>query len=92
MRTKEPQIQTQLLSRLNRIEGQVRGVHNMILEERDCQEILQQFTSIRSAGQSATLLFVQEYATDCLLNLDENDPHQREQFVRDLMGLLGKVP
>ena len=34
-----------LTARLNRIEGQVRGVNKMITENRDCMEILNQITS-----------------------------------------------
>jgi DNA-binding FrmR family transcriptional regulator len=92
MKLQKAEAKTTLLSRLRRIEGQVRGVEAMIDEERDCQEILQQFTSIRSALQSASRSFVQEYATDCLAHLDEGDPQQREKFVQDLLELLGKAP
>jgi CsoR family transcriptional regulator, copper-sensing transcriptional repressor len=92
MKLKNLESKSNLLTRLRRIEGQVRGVQSMIEEERDCQEILQQFTSIRSALQSAQMVFLQEYATNCLVNLDENDPQQREKFIQDLMTMLGKAP
>lgn len=92
MKLQKPEAKAALLSRLRRIEGQVRGVQAMIYEERDCQEVLQQFTSIRSALQSASRSFIQEYATDCLARLDEDDPQQREKFVQDLLDLLGKAP
>ena len=56
-----------LQKRLNRIEGQVRGVAKMIEAERDCREIVQQLTAIRSALQQVSLLVVRDYAADCLL-------------------------
>lgn len=38
-----------LTARLNRIEGQVRGINKMVTENRDCMEILNQITSTQSA-------------------------------------------
>lgn len=80
-----------LLTRLRRVEGQLRGVQGMIDEARDCREILQQLTAIRSAVHGATLLLVQEYATSCLMAAEQQDPQARQQLVQDLMALLSKA-
>ena len=40
-----------LITRLNRIEGQVRGIKNMVEEERYCVEILNQVSAVQSALQ-----------------------------------------
>lgn len=40
---------TKLIHRLNRIEGQVRGIRNMVEEERYCVDILVQTSAIQSA-------------------------------------------
>lgn len=47
-----------LITRLNRIEGQVRGIKNMVEEERYCVDILNQVSAIRAAldGFSKELL------------------------------------
>jgi len=90
MKLQNQDLKNNLLSRLRKIEGQLRGVQVMVNEERDCKEILQQLSAVRSAVQGAMLYFVQEYATECLVNLDEADRGKREQFVADLMTLLGK--
>ncbi len=42
-----PALQQELLTRLRRIEGQVRGVHRMVEEDRSCREILTQIASGR---------------------------------------------
>ena len=81
-----------LTKRLKRIEGQVRGVQAMITEERDCRELLQQISAIRSALQAVTLLLVEDYASDCLLNPSGDNPAQRQELVKDLISLLGKLP
>ena len=46
-RTKEET--DKLVKRLNRIEGQVKGIKNMIVEDRECMEILNQLRSVSSA-------------------------------------------
>jgi DNA-binding FrmR family transcriptional regulator len=81
-----------IASRLKRIEGQVRGIAQMVEEERDCREIMQQFSAIRSALRSANTLFLQEYATGCLGNLDnQKTTQEREEILRDLMEMVSKA-
>jgi CsoR family transcriptional regulator, copper-sensing transcriptional repressor len=80
-----------ITARLRRIEGQVRGVENMVAEDRDCHEILQQLNSIRSAVQSTSKMFLQEVASDCLLNADTIDRSKREQLLAEMLDLIGKV-
>jgi len=80
-----------ITARLRRIEGQVRGVEKMVTEDRDCHEILQQLTSIRSAVQGVSTIFLQEVVADCLLNTDNIDRSKREQVLEDMLSLIGKV-
>ena len=81
-----------LQKRLKRIEGQVRGVQKMLDEDRDCHEIVQQLSAIRSAMQGASTMFMRQYASDCLMNADRTDRASREVLIDDLMQLLGKAP
>lgn len=92
MKLKNPQAKENMLKRLRRIEGQVRGVQTMITDERECGEIMQQLAAVRSAVQSVTQVFLEEYATDCLLNRDLDDRASREQLVENLVSLFGKTP
>jgi DNA-binding FrmR family transcriptional regulator len=87
-----PQVKTQAIQRLARIEGQLRGVQNMIAEDRDCKDIVQQLIAIRSAVQSASLNFVQNVASECLLNREQQaDPQTQQTNMIDLIKLLGKL-
>src|SRR5512133_2078518 len=91
-----------LIQRLRRVEGQVRGVEAMLEEERDCQEILQQLSAIHAAVQSASRVFLQEYASICLQQIDEESSQtgqehadrraRREKIVQDMLALLDKAP
>jgi DNA-binding FrmR family transcriptional regulator len=89
-----------LIRRLKRIEGQVRGVQAMLDEERDCQEIMQQLTAIHSAVQSTSRIFLQDYATNCLLEMDKENHEpvelskesKRVKMIQDMIQLLDKTP
>ncbi len=83
--------QSDVQKRLKRIEGQVRGVQRMLEDERDCKEIIQQLTAIKSAVQNASLAYMRTYASDCVLQLDENDPVSRQALLDDLITLIGKA-
>jgi CsoR family transcriptional regulator, copper-sensing transcriptional repressor len=89
-----------LIRRLKRIEGQVRGVQTMLNEERDCQEIMQQLTAIHSAVQSTSRIFLQDYATTCFTEMDKDigdssksaNQSKREKMIQDMIHLLDKTP
>ena len=92
IQTTNPQVKDQIINRLARIEGQLRGVQKMIDENRDCKDIVQQLIAIRSGIQSASLSFMQDVVNDCLLNLDQsNDPAAQQLALKDLIQLMGKV-
>ena len=100
MKITTPEAKEKLIQRLRRIEGQVRGVQTMIGEERDCQEILQQLSAIRSAVQGASRVFLKEYATSCLVDLQASDGDvpaserstRQEKMIQDMIDLLDKAP
>jgi DNA-binding FrmR family transcriptional regulator len=91
MKLKNAETKEELIRRLHRIEGQVQGVEKMLAGERDCHEILQQLVAIRSAVQGASLEFLQDVATECLLNPDTDERSKREQVLQEMMTLIGKV-
>jgi DNA-binding FrmR family transcriptional regulator len=100
MKINSPDTKEHLIQRLRRIEGQLRGVQGMVNEERDCREIVQQLSAIRSALQGASRYFLQEYASSCLLEMGENEnspanPEERskrEKMIEDMINLLDKAP
>lgn len=90
--TDNPEVKIQIKRRLSRIEGQLRGVQKMIDEDRDCRDIIQQLVAIRSAVQSASLSFMEDVASDCLINPETgDDPKAQRILVSDLIKLMGKV-
>ena len=62
----------------------------MLQQGRDCREVLQQLTAIRSAVHSTSLVYFEEAASACVLNLEERDASQRQQLLQDMLAILGK--
>lgn len=53
------------LARLNRIEGQVRGIAKMLDEDRSCLEVLQQLASLQAALRGVTKTVLRNYLERC---------------------------
>ena len=73
-----------LSHRLSRIEGQARGVRNMLDEGRSCQDILHQLLAIRSAAHQASVLLVRDHAAECLRRADQASSTEEsiDSFIR----------
>jgi DNA-binding FrmR family transcriptional regulator len=80
-----------ILARLKRIEGQVRGIQAMVEDDRECSEILQQLSAVRSAVHSTSVEVLETYAQSCMLTEGETslDP-QRQVLLNNLLTLIGK--
>jgi CsoR family transcriptional regulator, copper-sensing transcriptional repressor len=77
----------QLLTRLARIEGQVRGVAAMVEDERYCIDVLTQISAVRAALDKVALGLVDDHARNCLREAGR-DP---EADIDELMGALGRL-
>lgn len=58
--------------RLRRIEGQVRGVQQMLLDKRDCRDVLTQITAARKALDQVGFLLVADGLTWCIAHPGES--------------------
>jgi DNA-binding FrmR family transcriptional regulator len=57
---------TQLLRRLARMEGQVRGIARMVERQEYCIDVLQQTAALRAAVDAVTLLLLEDHVSGCL--------------------------
>lgn len=64
-----------LITRLNRIEGQVRGIKNMVEEERYCVEILDQVSAVQAALNGFNKELLANHIRSCVVEdiLDGNE-------------------
>ena len=58
--------QQSLVTRLNRIEGQVRGIRRMVQEPRLCIEILQQLAAAEAALNRISLAVLKHHVENCV--------------------------
>ena len=59
-------VQADVMSRLRRIEGQVRGLQRMIEECRDCSEVVTQLAAVRHALDKAGFLILSHRLEECV--------------------------
>jgi DNA-binding FrmR family transcriptional regulator len=63
----------EVLLRLRRIEGQVRGIHRMVEENRDCRDVVVQLAAIKASIASLNTLVAETYAQECLCGGEQID-------------------
>ena len=56
----------QLLARLKRIEGQIRGIEGMVQEDRYCIDILTQVAAVTTALQAVAEIILDDHVNHCV--------------------------
>ena len=77
-----------LINRLSRIEGQVRGVKNMIENDAYCVDILTQVAAINAALNSFNKVLLSNHIRTCVVHDIKAD---KEETVDDLISTLKKI-
>ncbi|MBP7238181.1 MAG: metal-sensitive transcriptional regulator [Petrotogaceae bacterium] len=75
------------MNRLKRIEGQIKGLQNMVEQERNCVEILTQLSAISGALDNTAKEIVKEYARNCFIKYEST---QDEKLINELIENLSK--
>jgi DNA-binding FrmR family transcriptional regulator len=76
----------QLLKRLARVEGQVRGISRMIEDDRYCIDILTQLGAVSTALEAVALKVLEEHVQHCVAGaLASGDPAAAEEKSRELL-------
>lgn len=66
-----------ILKRLRRIEGQVKGIHKMIEEDKNCTDILTQVAAVRAAINKAGSLILEKHSLKCMENAASSEDRQQ---------------
>lgn len=77
-----------LISRLNRIEGQVRGIKRMVEDDRYCIDVLQQITAAQAALDRVALALVDDHVRHCVMDAA---PAEREEKTDELLTAFGRL-
>lgn len=86
----EASIKTQksIVNRLNRIEGQIRGIKNMIERETYCDDIINQIEASRSALHSVQIILLESHIKNCVVDqLQEGDT----DVIEEILGTIKRL-
>ena len=78
----------QLLARLRRIEGQIRGIERMVDDDRYCIDILTQISAAQAALDKVALGLLDGHAHTCVIDAA---PDQREARTEEMMAAVGRL-
>ncbi len=78
----------ELLTRLNRVEGQVRGIKKMVEDERYCIDILTQVSAVQSALNSFSKILLSSHIRSCVA---EDIRQGKDEVIDELCATLQKM-
>jgi DNA-binding FrmR family transcriptional regulator len=79
----------QLVRRLSRIEGQVRGIARMIEREEYCVDILQQTAALRAAVDAVALLVLEDHVQGCVRTAAERG--ETDEYVEEILDVVRRT-
>jgi CsoR family transcriptional regulator, copper-sensing transcriptional repressor len=82
--------QQAIVTRLNRIEGQVRGIRRMVQEPRLCIEILQQLSAAEAALNRISLAVFRYHVESCVPEGIEKGEPARSQRLTELVDIFDR--
>ncbi|CAN5638994.1 hypothetical protein BH23GEM9_BH23GEM9_06430 [soil metagenome] len=87
----DPVLQAQAVTRLKRIEGQVRGLQRMVEDGRYCADILTQVSSVQEALRGVGKLLMRNHLEHCVTDaLRSGDRLEAEQAYSEVLDLMYK--
>ena len=79
----------QLMRRLSRMEGQVRGIARMIEREEYCVDILQQTAALRAAVDSLSILVLEDHVQGCVRTAAEHG--EADKYVDEVIDVVRRT-
>lgn len=88
MTVREQKLKDSLITRLNRAEGQVRGIKGMIERDAYCNDVLNQISAVQAALDSVSKLVLENHIRGCLVEKIQSGD---EKIVDELLVTIGKM-
>lgn len=82
---KDDELKKEIMVRLRRVEGQVKGIQGMIDKDICCRDVLTQIAAIKAAINKVGILMIEDYAKNCM-GIKEEDANYAglEQLIKTL--------
>ncbi len=79
-----------ILLRLKRIEGQIRGLQRMVQEEASCVDILTQVAAVTSAIKKVGSCILQTYFEKCLEKTEKYDVLKQDETIKEFQKAISR--
>ena len=79
------------LARLRRIEGQTRGIHRMVEEEKYCIDILTQISALTSALESVALGLLDDHLKHCVVDAAVRGGAEADEKIKEASDAIARL-
>ncbi|MCR6492063.1 metal-sensitive transcriptional regulator [Cellulomonas sp. P24] len=80
-----------LLNRLSRIEGQVRGIARMVEKDTYCIEVLTQVSAASRALQSVALVLLEDHMSHCLVDAARTGGPEQDAKLKEASAAIARL-
>ncbi|MDE0547687.1 metal-sensitive transcriptional regulator [Microbacterium sp. C7(2022)] len=82
---------TKYLNRMKRIEGQARGIHKMVDDEKYCIDILTQISALTSALEAVALGLLDDHLRHCVVDAAKNGGPEAEAKITEASQAIARL-
>jgi DNA-binding FrmR family transcriptional regulator len=86
--TQEKKLKKDLIVRLRKVEGQIKGLQKMLEEDKDCEQIFTQISASRAALNRINSIIIENYTKQCLVKAQKEECC--EEVINNLTSILIK--
>ncbi|MBN6885734.1 metal-sensitive transcriptional regulator [Cytobacillus horneckiae] len=84
-------VKKNLVTRLNRIEGQIRGIKGLIEKDTYCDDVITQISATQSALNSVAKILLEGHLKGCVVDrINEGDQEVLDEFLITIQKLMKK--
>lgn len=87
----DPGIKEANLKRLRRIEGQIRGLHKMVDEDRYCPDVIAQIASVQEALRGLGRQLLRHHLRHCATSAIKKGPEEADRTYDELLELITSI-
>ncbi len=77
----------EILVRLRKLEGQLKGIQRMVEEEKYCVDVLNQISAVVAASQKVASIILKDHIQGCIRDALVHDEHS-DEHVNELLGVI----
>lgn len=78
MKTVKHEHTVEVVQRLSRIEGHIRGIKKMLEEDQSCDQVLLQLSAVRAALNKATKILLEDHFDNCVISKNKDRALEKE--------------